>query len=177
MPTGGNDNGGGGSGGGGLAGSGGTGGGGGGGGSGGGGGTGGAGGGGGGGTTTVPNGTAMITGSINGYTVATPKSVVAVVTGTSFNVYISDRADLCTILQAGSSAKDITLLAVRRDGRLGPAHVPGRRVHVPERRRLRRRHRRRHRRWNRRRHRRRRHRHRHGHAQRAHRHRRHELRR
>jgi hypothetical protein len=41
----------------------------------------------------IPNGTATISGSINGYTVAKPLSVVAVVTGTSFNVYIADRAD------------------------------------------------------------------------------------
>ncbi|MDB4967037.1 MAG: hypothetical protein JWN44_2726 [Myxococcales bacterium] len=59
---------------------------------------------------TVPNGSGTITGAINGYTVTTPRSVVSVVTPTSFSVYISDRADLCAILQAGGSAKSSSFL-------------------------------------------------------------------
>jgi hypothetical protein len=82
------------------------------------------GGGGGGGTTAVPNGTATIAGTINGYTVATPKSVVAVVTGTSFNVYIADRADLCTVLQAGASPKGTTFLAFGATAGMGPHTFP-----------------------------------------------------
>src|SRR5437588_254044 len=70
--------------------------------------TGGGGGGGGGGGVTVPNGTGTITGTMNGYTVATPRSVISVVTASSVSVYLSDRADLCTILQAGGTPKTST---------------------------------------------------------------------
>jgi len=77
-----------------------------------------------GGPTTVPNGTATISGTINGYTVATPKSVVAVVTGTSFNVYIADRADLCAVLQKGASPSSTTFLAFGSTAGSGPHTFP-----------------------------------------------------
>ncbi len=77
-----------------------------------------------GGTTAVPNGTATISGTINGYTVAAPKSVVAVVTGTSFNVYIADRADLCAVLQTGASPSGTTFLAFGAAAGMGPHTFP-----------------------------------------------------
>ena len=75
-------------------------------------------------TPTVPNGTATITGSINGYTVTTPKSVVAVVSGTSFNVYIGDRADLCSVLQKGASPSATTFLTFGSAAGMGPHTFP-----------------------------------------------------
>ena len=44
------------------------------------------------------NGCAEIRGQMNGYYVGTVRSVFAVVTDSSFNVYISDRPDLCSVL-------------------------------------------------------------------------------
>ena len=77
-----------------------------------------------GGPATVPNGTATITGTINGYTVANVKSVVAVVTGSSFNVYIADRADLCSVLQKGVSPSNTTFLAFGSTAGAAPHTFP-----------------------------------------------------
>ncbi|HEX8951254.1 MAG TPA: hypothetical protein VF945_05390 [Polyangia bacterium] len=65
-----------------------------------------------GGVVAVPNGTATISGDFNGYQVAPVRSVVSVVTGQSFEVYLSDRADLCTIMQMGSSPKDTSIFRI-----------------------------------------------------------------
>ncbi|HEY2746887.1 MAG TPA: hypothetical protein VGL86_19825 [Polyangia bacterium] len=58
------------------------------------------------------SGCADISGQMNGYYVPTVRSAFAVITPTSFNVYIADRADLCSILQTGSSTKDTSFMRV-----------------------------------------------------------------
>src|ERR1700744_5481324 len=65
-----------------------------------------------GGTTVPANGTATITGVINGYQVSPVRSVVAVVTGQSFEIYISDRDDLCSVMQMGSSPKSASIFRI-----------------------------------------------------------------
>lgn len=60
----------------------------------------------------VVNGTATISGAFNGYDVPTVRSVVSVVNGQSFEVYISDRVDLCTIMQMGSSPKNTSIFRI-----------------------------------------------------------------
>jgi hypothetical protein len=70
------------------------------------------------------NGTATITGVINGYQVMPVRSVVAVVTGQSFEVYISDRANLCTIMQMGSSAKNTSIFRVGATAGAAPHTFP-----------------------------------------------------
>jgi hypothetical protein len=49
---------------------------------------------------------AHIRGSINGYGVDVARSVFAVVDDTHFSIYISDRDDLCTVLQKGASPRN-----------------------------------------------------------------------
>jgi hypothetical protein len=55
-------------------------------------------------------GWASIQGEMNGYSVTAVRSVFAVVGGAAFAVYISDRADLCAVLQASASAHDTAFL-------------------------------------------------------------------
>ncbi len=77
-----------------------------------------------GGVVSVPNGTATISGVINGYRVTTVRSVVAVLTGLSFEVYISDRADLCTIMQMGASPKNTSIFRVGATAGSAPHTFP-----------------------------------------------------
>ena len=77
-----------------------------------------------GGVVAVPNGTATITGVINGYQVVPVRSVVAVVTGQSFEVYLSDRANLCTILQMGSSPKNASIFRLGSSAGTAPHTFP-----------------------------------------------------
>jgi hypothetical protein len=69
-------------------------------------------------------GTATLSGSMNGYTVGTIRSVFAVVTGTSFHVYISDRADACKILQAGATPRSSSLFRIGSVAGAGPHTFP-----------------------------------------------------
>jgi hypothetical protein len=77
-----------------------------------------------GGVVGVANGTATITGIMNGYQVVPVRSVVAVVTGLSFEVYISDRADLCTIMQMGSSPKGTSIFRLGSSAGMAPHTFP-----------------------------------------------------
>src|SRR5262249_46394895 len=72
----------------------------------------------------APNRAATISGVINGYQITNVRSVVAVVTGQSFEVYISDRADLCTIMQMGSSPKDTSIFRLGSSAGMGPHTFP-----------------------------------------------------
>lgn len=58
------------------------------------------------------NGTATIMGVINGYQIKPVSSVVAVVTGQSFEIYISDRADLCSVMQMGASPMSASIFRI-----------------------------------------------------------------
>ena len=58
------------------------------------------------------SGCATISGAMEGYSVPAVRSVIAVVGPSSFNVYIADRAGLCGILQAASSAKNTSFMRV-----------------------------------------------------------------
>jgi hypothetical protein len=77
-----------------------------------------------GGVVAPMNGTATITGVINGYQVDPVRSVVAIVTGQSFEVYISDRADLCTVMQMGSSPKSASIFRFGSNAGAAPHTFP-----------------------------------------------------
>jgi hypothetical protein len=72
----------------------------------------------------VSDGTATITGMMGGYSLDTVRSVVAVVDGQSFEIYISDRANLCSILQMGSSAKDTSIFRIGASAGMAPHTFP-----------------------------------------------------
>jgi hypothetical protein len=56
------------------------------------------------------NGSGMLNGSVGVHSVPTVKSVFAVVNTTSFSIYLSDRDDLCKVLQDQSSPKETRFL-------------------------------------------------------------------
>ena len=51
---------------------------------------------------------AHIRGSMNGYRLEVARSVFAVVGDSSFSIYLADRADFCTVLQRGASARNMS---------------------------------------------------------------------
>lgn len=80
--------------------------------------------GGGGAATGTGIGSGTLTGVMNGFTVAPIRTVFAVVNGSSFNVYLSDRADACAVLQAGATPKNGSFLRLGSSAGATPHTFP-----------------------------------------------------
>jgi len=80
--------------------------------------------GGGGAATGTGIGSGTLTGVMNGFTVAPVRTVFAVFNGSSFNVYLSDRADACAVLQAGATPKNGSFLRLGSSSGTTPHTFP-----------------------------------------------------